>query len=259
MNLSGNVLNSSSVLQTINLSLGLTAAVNFGGGTGGLTVGGVISGAKNVSTTGTVTFLGANTFSGTTTVSSGTLTLGTGGSLSNTTNVTVSSGGTLLLSGTNNSKINNSASVTLAGGTLSLGGSSSLSETVGALTLSSSSTIDFGTLAGGNTLSFANSSGASWTGTLKVYNWTQGTDHLFFGSTDSGLTSTQLGDILFYSDNGTTLLGGGGKFGLGTGEVRPTPEPSALLVGVGLCMMVCYREGWFRRRRRPLSQATPTV
>ena len=92
-----------------------------------------------------------------------------------------------------------------------------------------------------------------------MYNWTQGSDHLVFGSSDVALTSTQLGDIVFYSDSGTTLVGGGGKFGLGTGEVRPTPEPSALLVGVGLCMMVCYREGWFRRRRRPLSQATPTV
>ena len=236
------------------MPLGLTADVSFGGGTSGLAISGVISGGQNITTTGTVSFTAGNTFSGTTTISSGTLTIGIGGSLSNTTNVTINSGGTLLLGGTNNDKINNSATVTLAGGTLSLGGLASLSETVGALTLSSTSTIDFGTFAAGNTLTFANSSGASWSGTLNVYNWTQGTDHLFFGTTDSGLTSTQLSHINFYSDSGTTLLDiggtGGGKFGLGTGEVRPTPEPSALLVGVGLCLMVCYREGWFMRRRR---------
>ena len=254
-------------MSTGGIAVGSGSTMTLGAtATGGITVnsGSVISGAGNLavnsSGSGVVTLNSANNLSGTTTVSAGTLSIGTGGNLSATTGITVNTGGTLLLSGTNNDKINNSATVTLAGGTLSLGGSASLSESVGVLTLSSTSTIDFGTLAGGNSLTFANSSGASWSGTLNVYNWTQGTDHLFFGSTDSGLTSTQLGHINFYSDSGTTLLGtgGGGKFGLGTGEVRPAPEPSALLVGVGLCLLVCYREGWFMRRRR-LPRATKTA
>jgi fibronectin-binding autotransporter adhesin len=194
---------------------------------------------------GTQTLTGTNTYNRTTTVSGGTLEIGTGGSLTATTGVIVNTGGTFLLSGAGE-QVNNAATVTLAGGTIQTNGASSISETVGALTLSSSSTIDFGTLAGGNTLSFANSSAASWTGTLNVWNWTSGTDHLFFGTSSLGLTSGQLSQINLYSDSGTTFVGTGGINS--SGEISAVPEPSSMLGALSLLGLAAYRERrWFLR------------
>jgi MYXO-CTERM domain-containing protein len=52
-----------------------------------------------------------------------------------------------------------------------------------------------------------------------------GTDQLYFGTDATGLTATQLSQIAFYSDSGTTFLGIGG-YGLGLdGELVPVPEP----------------------------------
>jgi autotransporter-associated beta strand protein len=224
----------------------LTLGVNNGSGT---FTGQITSGSAPLFVTkignGTQTLTGTNTYNRTTTISGGTLEIGSGGSLTATTNVTVNTGGTFLLSGAGE-QVNNSATMTLAGGTIQTNGASSISETVGALTLSSSSTIDFGTLAGGNTLSFANSSAASWTGTLNVWNWTSGTDHLFFGTSSLGLTSGQLSQINLYSDSGTTLAGAAS---LGaSGEISAVPEPSSMLGALSLLGLAAYRERrWFLR------------
>jgi autotransporter-associated beta strand protein len=184
---------------------------------------------------GALTLTGSSTYSGSTIISGGSVTLGTGGALASTSNVTVNSGGTLILSG---GTINNSATVTLNGGRINL--NATTSEVVGALTLSSSSIIDFGTFAGPNDLIFADSTG-SWTGTLSIWNWTQGTDHLFFGNVfGAGLNSTQLSQINFYSDSGTTLVGNG-QYNPG-GEVSPVPEPSTVFAGLTLLSLAAYRE-----------------
>jgi hypothetical protein len=179
-------------------------------------------------------------------VSAGTLQVGTGGALASTTNVTVNSGGTLLLSGTNNDKINNSATITLNGGTISLDGVLlGLDESVGALTLSGNSTIDFGTLAGGNTFRFGDSSGATWGAfTLNVWNWTQGADHLYFGSVlGAGLPAGGLGNIQFFTDGGVTPAGGfDAMFGPGNGEVSAVPEPSTVFFGLAMLTLLLYRE-----------------
>ena len=65
--------------------------------TGSQTVSGVVSGtgSVNVSGSGTLTLTAPNTYTGATTISSGTLALGSGGSISNTSGVSIGSGGTL--------------------------------------------------------------------------------------------------------------------------------------------------------------------
>ena len=209
---------------------------------------------------GTLTLTGNDTFTGATTInaSGGTLEVGGTGSLSGSTSIAVNSGGTLLLSGTGgtDTKLNTSAAVTLNGGSLavsdSIGGS--LDQSVGALTLSANSIIDFGMFASGNTLRFANSV-ADWTGlTLNIYNWTAGLDHLFFGTNTSGLNNTgdgtgQLAHINFYTGSNTGLISLPTGF-IGAGEIAPVPEPSAAGIALGLFGLIGWRER--RKDRRAL-------
>ena len=242
------ITNNDADLQTINLPITLNATQIFDAASGAISAGGIISGTGGLTKNGSsfdLTLTAADTYQGATTINAGTLTLASSASLTDTSSVTINSGGTLLLEGT--SQIVNDAGVTLAGGSLRMAANST-NETVGALTLSSSSIIDFGTLSGTNNMIFADSSAIGWTGTLSVWNWTQGTDHLYFGSVpNSGLISTQLGQITFYSDSGTTSLGTA-RFGDLNGEVSPVPEPSAVLVGLSLLSLCGYRERrWFLR------------
>jgi autotransporter-associated beta strand protein len=242
---------SSSVLLGANaLTLGATSgSTSFAGTISGL--GGSI--IKDGASTQTLT--GTNTFTGATTVSAGSLELGAGGSLVNTSSVTVNSGGTLLVSGGGANQINNAADVTLDGngvgttGNIALDGISAIDETVGALTLSSSSIIDFGTFGAGHTLRFADSSALSgaWSGTLSIYHWTGspflggGPDHLFFGTDAGGLGGSQLNQISFYSGGfGSAFLGTGGI--LSNGEVVPIPEPSSVFASLLLFGLAGWRE-----------------
>ncbi len=195
--------------------------------------------------TGTQTLTGFNTYSGATVVVSGTLEVGTGGTLSNTSLVTVNTGGTLLLDGTVGNKINDGAEVTLDGGTLKLDTTTGSDEQVGALTLNASSIIDFGTLASGQTLRFADSSAKSWMGTLSVWNYTSTVDHLYFGNVlGGGVPANGLSQINFYSDSGMSSFRPAG-FGPDAGEVSPVPEPSSVAIGVGLLGLA----GWRERKR----------
>ena len=207
--------------------------------------------------TGILQLTNANTYTGATQVSAGTLSLDnnntTTARLANTSNITVNSGGTLLLAqsgGTSSiDRVNDSATITLNGGTFNTGGLSeytvgSVKPGIGALTLSSSSIIDLAS--GASILAFANSSGPTWSGTLSIYNWSgtliagNGTDQVYFGTDNTGLTGTQLGQISFYSGAGTGFLGSATWGSDLDGEVvplAPVPEPStwiaaALAVGV---------------------------
>ena len=90
------------------------------GGAGDVTANGVIAGADvqlSKDGPGTLTLGGANTYTGTTTITEGTLRLGASNVIANTSNVV------------------------LNGGTLATGG---ISDTVGSLTVSASSVIDMG-------------------------------------------------------------------------------------------------------------------
>jgi fibronectin-binding autotransporter adhesin len=166
--------------------------------------------------------------------------------------IQVDSGATLQLAADN--QIGNSTGLILNGGTFRIGTSTTqFSETLGTLTLSSSSTIDLGSWTGGITprkLIFANSSVIEWSGTLTITNWQgvalQSGDvaEVLFGV--GGLTSTQLGQIYFANQNisGGTILG--------TGELAPIPEAPVWCGAVAICAAICWRElrrlGRARRR-----------
>ncbi len=226
------------------------------GGSGQTTVSGSISGTGSLVKVGPGTLLltASNTYTGTTTVSAGTLTLaaGTGTALGGTSAVVIN-GGTLLLN--NDNQINNAATITLGGGTLSTGG---YDDTVGTLTLTSSSVIDLGSSTGSN-LYFAGSAAQSWSSSalLTIQGWSGswsggGADRIYFGNSPSALTSAQISQIRFVNPTGA---GAGTYYAtlLSTGELVPTlispvPEPSTIIGGAGVVLLL----GWdgYRRYRK---------
>ncbi len=108
----------------------------------------------------------ANTYIGPTTVEAGTLTLGAAGVLADVSEVFI-------------------GNATLATG--------SFAETAGRLDITSTATVQLGS---GATLAFADSSAVDWTGgTFTITGTFVSGSSLRFGSTSSGLTSTQLGQI----------------------------------------------------------------
>jgi autotransporter-associated beta strand protein len=150
-------------------------------------------------------------------------------------------GGNLILSNTNNSYtggtsflagslqlgasnvIPNTGNIVFSGGILR---TANFSETTGAVNLTANSEIILGF--GTHTLNFANSSAISWiTGaTLTIRNWigTVGSSgiggRIFFGTNGSGLTCTQLSQIVFEGFTGTSTL-------LSNGELVPFQAPIA--------------------------------
>jgi len=234
--------------------------------TGTLTISGTVgSGTASLTKDGTgmLSLTGNNAFTGATVISGGTIQLAATGSnqaLGSTSGITINTGGTLLFGSSN--QINNSATVTLAGGTISMAGNSEGSSGatgLNTLTLSSNSTFDFGST-GSAVIYFADSSATAWTSgaTIDVYNWNGsgsggGNNQIFFGSTANGLTSTQIGDILFINPDGLTGVFAGQM--MNSGELVamvPAPEPSTYLAGAflaGLLVIVEYR------RRKQLSLA----
>ena len=111
---------------------------------------------------GTQTLSGANTYTGTTTISAGTLALGASNTLPDTTAVAISSA------------------------TLDAG---DYDDTVGSLDVTGAATINLGANAN---LVFADSSGITWSGTLNLTGSFVSGSSLRFGTSSSGLTSTQL-------------------------------------------------------------------
>lgn len=176
-----------------NVALG-SATLTTGGNATSTSYAGVISGSGGLTKTGsgTLSLTGANTYSGATTVSAGTLSLhaASGAALANTNGLTIGSGATVSLGADN--QIAATAHLTLAGGTLALGG---FNQTLGTLDLSGASILDF---SGTSTLAFADSSALTWSATtLTISDFHVGTGTLRFGTSATGLTTTQLGRFQF--------------------------------------------------------------
>jgi autotransporter-associated beta strand protein len=218
---------------TFDVENGDTLTIAGGvGGTGGVT--------KNGG--GVLVLSGSNTYSGATTVNSGTLNAANANALGTNASVTVH-GGSLLVSADGALAAKNITlnSTTTAG----LVFSGNYNGSIGKLTLAANSIIDLGV--GNNVvarfaeLEFLNDS------ILKIYHW-DGTplweggngnnpDQIYFASGATG----NLGRISFYSDFGNAFLGNGYQIlgGDFANQVIPVPEPetwlaAALLASFGL-------------------------
>jgi autotransporter-associated beta strand protein len=181
---------------------------------------------------GTVTLSGAsaNTFSGMTTVSAGTLELNkTAGTDALAGNVTVNSGAILLVSASN--QVNNSANVSLSGGTITRG--SGVSEVFGNLNLTDASFLDFGTGTTG-TLSFGTYTSSAL---LTVQNFLPGNKLQFASGFNAALLPTggDLSNANFSFSNGFTTGTEGGYF-----TITAIPEPSTYLAAAGLLSLMLW-------------------
>lgn len=162
---------------------------------------------------GTFTLTGASTYTGTTTIKGGTLALGV------------------------NNALFSSSSLAMSGGTLALGGHM---QTLGLLTITANSVFNFG--GSGGTLTFANSSAQTWSGTLTITNYNTALNSLSFGNSGAGLTSTQLSQIRF-ADYGNAA---GQINALGLVTPSAIPEPAAW---AGIAGAVALGAAVVRRRR----------
>jgi autotransporter-associated beta strand protein len=151
----------------------------------------------------------ANDYAGSTTISGGVLTLGA------------------------SHQIPNASRLTLDGGTFQAAG---FDDTMGALSLTNNSTIDFGL---GADLAFAPSSGETWSGaTLNITNFTAGQNTWRVGSGNGDLSPSQLSHILFNGTTAATIDS--------AGYVLPVPEPNAAV----LLFAGCAFAAAFARSRR---------
>ncbi|MEI6070957.1 MAG: autotransporter-associated beta strand repeat-containing protein [Verrucomicrobiae bacterium] len=224
--------------QTVaSLTGGITSAVHLnantltvGTTTGTTTFAGVISGPGGSlikDGNSTLVLTAANTFNGTTTVSAGTLEAGVTGALGSTSAITVTNTGTLLLSA--NSATSNSTALTLNGGKVEIKTGTGINTSLGALTLTDNSIIDFGLSSGTDILTLGAVTSWTATKTIQIWNWTGtprtagGNEQLMVSST-SGWTGN-LSSINFFSDSGSTLIGGGGAMFAGY-ELVAVPEPA---------------------------------
>jgi len=215
--------------NTISVSTGTTTINSILAGSTGLTKAG----------SGTAALSAANTYTGTTTVNSGTLQANAAGALGSSTVINVN-GGSFLVGASDS--VNDSAAINLSGGTLALG--SGVGEVVGALTLSANSTLDMNT-AGDAWISFASlTSVLTNTTRLEVWNYTPGSDHIYF--LDSTNLASSLDYISFYSGAGTgTFYNALNTSSFSAPEVHATivPEPGVyltaaiLLIGMGIFLL----------------------
>lgn len=241
--IAGNVTSVNSTGTKTFTLLGSTAAT--GEVTGNISNSGNSNTALEKTGTGTWTLSGAaKSYSGSTSVTGGTLNVST--ALTNSAAFTVT-GGTLEL-GANN-VLRDLSNVTLGtGGVLQTQG---FDDTAGALIVTGNSTLNLTSI--GSVMNFGQSSGTAWTGILSITGWDGlalggGSDQVLFAS--AGLTTTQLDQVNFINPTGFAPGTYNAQF-VGN-EIVPgvlIPEPSLTMLAavgtLGLCV----------RRRRAAGKA----
>lgn len=228
--LSGNVANNGANTQTVNLPVVLAAgAHSVTTNAGALSLGGVISGSGSLSKagTGTVTLAGVNTYSGGTSITSGTLVVNGNGNSSLGTGAITLNGGTLASTNgvTNDPAITNA--IVASGGNLA-GGSGTAFHVNGPI--SGSGTLGLSGIFNASGLCLAGDN-SSYTGTATVT------------AANTRLNSTNAGSAAaswVVNGNLQTDVVGGGTFQLGalsgTGTIsghanNPSPATSTVSVG----------------------------
>ncbi|HQU09604.1 MAG TPA: hypothetical protein PLV25_06555, partial [Opitutales bacterium] len=241
--------------QTYNVASSSTATINdviSGGGSGGI--------IKTGSGTLVIGGSSANTFTGGLTISGGQVTLQktAGTNAIGSGNIVINSGGTLLLA--NSNQLPSGTNMVLNGGVFNTGGQN---QALGTLTLSSTSNIDMGS--GANIISFADSSGASWSSNpiLNIVNWDGsltggGSSQLIFGSAASGLTANQIAQIRFYNPAGLSPGTYSAQI-LSTGELIPdaAPEPATTVAGLLMGLIAVFWEIKRHKKKRIATSPCP--
>jgi autotransporter-associated beta strand protein len=178
---------------------------------------------------GAQTLSGANSYTGATAVNDGTLELARVGSpaLVSTTSVSVASGATLLIS--QSEQVNDAAAVTLSGGKIAKG-SGVISETFGALNLTATSFLDFGS--GTGSFTFATYSPSIYKLTFQNFN---------LGNSLTITTGTYTASEFDFNGFGTTFA----AVPSGGFTITAIPEPSTVLAAAGLLGLML----WPARRR----------
>ena len=222
LTVNGGITNAASATHTIStpVALGANTEVNVSGASGGVTIGGAVSGAYTLTKKGSgkLTLSGANTYSGATTVSAGTLAITTTNALGTTTGgTTVASGATLAIAPA--AAFTNSEPLTLSGGTVS--NVNYANHLTGPITLSADSKFD----TGANTALYVDapisgSGGLEQIGTAK-YLYLRGTN------TYTG-TTTVTGYRIYISDNGTTNASIAGNLSIASGKYAYVAKNSGL-------------------------------
>jgi fibronectin-binding autotransporter adhesin len=231
-------LSNATTIATTNGNITLSGAIGDAGAARPLT--------KTGSSTLTLSGADANTYTGLTTVSGGTLQLNktAGVNALASTNITVNSGATLLLSA--NNQVVNDSLITLSGGTITR--ASGVSEVFGNLILTTGSFLDFGSGTQGN-LTFGTYAPSSL---LTVNNFFGG-NTLIFGSDLTGSIAVGTYDTTSYTsaDGLFTInsISGGFTTGYSGGSFTITaiPETStvvAVLGLIGLCLWPLRRRMW---------------
>ena len=243
-------------LNANTLTINGSAATTYSGG---------ISGTGNLvkNGSGTQTLAGATTFTGNTTVNSGTLKADAANALANTSQVVLNNGGSFLVTAEN--AVNDDAAIHLNGGRMAMSGN--FNETVGALTLSANSTLDFSGFVG--TLRFGSISSWAAGANLAIWNWSGQTQHgTNYGTypnssnlvfTNNSTLSSNLANISFYSDSGTTSIGSGFERGFSGGgtEIIAVPETETYFYAVALLAGVVIQYLRRRAKRKTLEGQPP--
>jgi autotransporter-associated beta strand protein len=221
--ISGNVVNNATLQFNRSDSLNYAGAVS---GTGALT--------KLGAGTTTLSGASANTYTGMTTVSAGTLELSKSADVNAIAgDITVNSGAILLLSSSGN--VANSSAVTLSGGTITRG--SGVNEVFGSLNLTTGSFLDFGTGATGSMTFGTYEENATPSALLTLNNFIPGNSFTFSNALFAA-DGSNIGSYFTFGTgfvNSSIINNGGNSF-----TITAIPEPSTYAAAIALLGLMLW-------------------